>query len=182
MSNSLIFKTAVQNTKLLSPAIIKALSEWRGVTPVTEILVAEINPEFAKGEVFSREYNIPISEGANCIIIEYIRGAKKTYAACLVPANSRINFKDVVKKQLDARIISLAPLDYVLRETQMEYGSITVIGLPLEWPILIDSRLITLPRVVIGGGLVKSKLSLPGKILAEIPNSIIINNLATTAK
>jgi len=32
--------------------------------------------------------------------------------------------------------------------------------------------------VIIGGGLTKSKLSLPGKALAEIPNTIIIEGLS----
>lgn len=175
---TLNFQSAIHHPELVNPTIIEALENWKGITPVEEILVVEINPEFAKGEIFSCEYGIPISEGANCLIVEGTRGSKKTYAACLVPVNSRINFKDIVRKKLDTRVVSLAPLDYVLKETQMEYGSITVIGLPPEWPILIDSSLVTLPRVVIGGGLVKSKISLPGKALAEIPNVIVIEGLA----
>jgi prolyl-tRNA editing enzyme YbaK/EbsC (Cys-tRNA(Pro) deacylase) len=85
------------------------------------------------------------------------------------------------KKQLDARVVSLAPLDYVLKQTQMEYGSITVIGLPSDWPIFVDSKLVKLTRVVIGGGLVKSKLSLSGKALSEVPNVIVIEGLANVS-
>lgn len=173
------FHPAISHPELVSPTITTLLKNWNGATPVEEILVSEINPEFMMGEVFSREYNIPPAEGANCLIVEGTRGNKKTYAACLVLVNSRINFKEVVRKQLGAKVVSLAPLDYVLKETQMEYGSITVMGLPSDWPILIDSRLITLPRVIIGGGLTKSKLSLPGKALAEIPNAVVIEGLAT---
>lgn len=176
--DKLTFQPAIHHPELVSPTITTLLANWSGGTPVEEILVSEINPDFMMGEVFSREYGIPSTERANCLIVEGTRGSKKTYAACLVPVNSRINFKDVVRKQLDARVISLAPLDYVLKETQMEYGSITAIGLPSEWPVLIDSRLATLPRVIIGGGLVKSKLSLPGKALTEIPNAIVIERLA----
>lgn len=172
------FRPAFKYPELVTPTITTALSNWKGATSVEEILVTEINPDFMMGEVFSREYDIPTTEGANCLIVEGTRSNKKTYAACLVPVNSRINFKDIVRKQLDARTVSLAPLDYVLKETQMEYGSITVIGLPPAWPILIDSSLITLPRVIIGGGLAKSKLSLPGKVLPEIPNAIVIEGLA----
>ena len=172
------FITAIHHPELVSPTITTVLSNWKGATPVEEILVSEINPDFMMGEVFSREYGIPTNEGANSLIVEGTRGSKKIYAACLVPVNSRINFKDIVRKQLNARTVSLAPLDYVLKETQMEYGSITVLGLPLDWPILIDSRLISLPRVIIGSGLVKSKLSLPGKALTEITNAVVLEGLA----
>ncbi len=36
-------------------------------------------------------------------------------------------------------MVSVAPLEYVLEKTEMEYGSITPIGLPIEWEILVDS-------------------------------------------
>jgi prolyl-tRNA editing enzyme YbaK/EbsC (Cys-tRNA(Pro) deacylase) len=59
----------------------------------------------------------------------------------------------------------------------MEYGSITVIGLPSTWPILIDSKLTQVELLIVGGGLVKSKMRLPGKMLEQLPNAIIIENL-----
>lgn len=73
-------------------------------------------------------YEVPEDKGANCVIVEGIRGDNKTMAACLVPVNcKKADFNRVVRKQLNARRVSLAPLDYVLKETNMEYGSITVV-------------------------------------------------------
>jgi prolyl-tRNA editing enzyme YbaK/EbsC (Cys-tRNA(Pro) deacylase) len=83
------------------------------------------------------------------------------------------------KKALNARRVSLAPLDLVLQETQMEYGSITPFGLPAHWPILLDTRLANVPLIIIGSGLVKSKLSLPNQALMSLANVQIIEGLAT---
>lgn len=34
----------------------------------------------------------------------------------------------------------------------MEYGGITPIGLPADWPLLIDSAVVDLPYVLVGSG------------------------------
>lgn len=175
----LIFEPALSRPELLSASIFEALNKWECSIPVTEILVAEINPDYADGKAFCDHYGVAFSEGANCVIIEAIRGANQTLAACLVPVGMKINLNNVVRKQLNARRISLAPLDAVLAKTQMEYGSITAVGLPIDWPILIDQRLISLPRVVVGAGLKKSKLALHGNALAELPNVIVVDGLST---
>ena len=60
----------------------------------------------------------------------------------------------------------------------MENGSVTPFGLPSHWPILIDAKVMQAARVVIGSGLLKSKLSLPSKILANLPEAKIIEGLA----
>jgi len=59
----------------------------------------------------------------------------------------------------------------------MEYRSITVVGLPESWPILIDPRIVLLERVFVGSGLQKSKLSLLRKMLLELPNAYVLEEL-----
>lgn len=177
MTKILQFKEAL-TSKLVSSTVLQSLQHWTGTIPVTEFLSAEIDPEHAGGADFCKQYGIPISEGANCIIVEASRADTLTLAACLVPVNcSRTDFNGIVRKELNARRVSVAPLDEVLRMTQMEYGSITVIGLPESWPILIDSSFVSVQRLVIGSGLKKSKLSLPGSALTELPNVKILNGL-----
>lgn len=178
MHDSLHFQSAVNRLDLVSPSIVNLLHHWHGSTPVDEILVAEIDPAFAGGNDFCKQYNIPTTEGANCVIVESTRGDVSTIAACLAPVDYRIDFNGVVRKTLNGRRVSLAPLDKVLKETSMEYGSVTPFGLPLGWPILIDERIISAPRIIIGAGLVCAKLSLPTKALLELPGVKIINNLA----
>jgi prolyl-tRNA editing enzyme YbaK/EbsC (Cys-tRNA(Pro) deacylase) len=62
--------------------------------------------------------------------------------------------------------------------TGMEYGGITPIGLPADWPILVDSRVIAQPAIVIGSGLRRSKIVLPGAVLREYPGVHVIDGLA----
>ena len=62
--------------------------------------------------------------------------------------------------------------------TGMEYGGITPIGLPSDWPVLVDSRVVDAELVVIGSGVRRSKLVLPGALLAELPKAEIIEGLA----
>ena len=73
----------------------------------------------------------------------------------------------------------MASSDRTLAESQMEYGSVTPVGLPTDWHILIDSRLVLVDRLFIGGGLKKSKLCLPGSLLAKLPNAAVIEGLAS---
>ncbi|HEX5493828.1 MAG TPA: YbaK/EbsC family protein, partial [Mycobacteriales bacterium] len=62
--------------------------------------------------------------------------------------------------------------------TGMEYGGITPIGLPEEWPVLVDRNVIDRPFVVIGSGVRRSKLLLPGAALAQLPGAVVLDGLA----
>ncbi len=75
-------------------------------------------------------------------------------------------------------MVSVAPLEYVLEQTKMEYGSINPIGLPQEWKIFIDPKVMEVDRIICGSGLQKSKLSLPSKYLLKLNNVEILENLA----
>ncbi|HZX67455.1 MAG TPA: hypothetical protein VFE70_01170, partial [Candidatus Elarobacter sp.] len=54
------------------------------------------------------------------------------------------------------------------------------LGLPPDWPILIDAAVVAADRVVIGSGVRRSKLSLPGAALAELPNAVVLDGLGRT--
>jgi prolyl-tRNA editing enzyme YbaK/EbsC (Cys-tRNA(Pro) deacylase) len=60
----------------------------------------------------------------------------------------------------------------------MEYGGITPIGLPAGWPVLVDARVAAAPRVVVGSGVRRSKLTLPGSLLGQLPGAAVIEGLA----
>jgi prolyl-tRNA editing enzyme YbaK/EbsC (Cys-tRNA(Pro) deacylase) len=59
----------------------------------------------------------------------------------------------------------------------MEYGGITPVGLPGGWRLLVDARLLTVPTVVLGSGVRRSKLLLPGAALASLPGAEVIEGL-----
>lgn len=175
---TLTFVQAIDHPELLAPSVHSLLQELGSHFPVHEIEVAEINTVYAGGNDFCNHYGIPIEEGANCVIVEAIRGSSSQIAACLAPVNCRIDFNGVVRKTLHARRVSLAPLKHVLTRTTMEYGSITAIGLPKEWAILVDHRVVLPSRIVIGSGLLKSKLRIPTKLLLQLLPVKIVENLA----
>ncbi len=56
----------------------------------------------------------------------------KSYVALLVPTGYKHNMSPTVRKYTNSRMVSVAPFEYVLEQTQMEYGSINPIGLPQE--------------------------------------------------
>jgi prolyl-tRNA editing enzyme YbaK/EbsC (Cys-tRNA(Pro) deacylase) len=63
----------------------------------------------------------------------------------------------------------------------MEYGGITPIGLPPDWPILIDAAVVAKPLVVVGSGVRRSKIVLPGAALADLPGADVVDGLAAPA-
>jgi prolyl-tRNA editing enzyme YbaK/EbsC (Cys-tRNA(Pro) deacylase) len=59
----------------------------------------------------------------------------------------------------------------------MEYGGITLIGLPGGWPILVDAAVAATEHIVIGSGVRRSKLALAGKALADLPGVVVMDGL-----
>jgi prolyl-tRNA editing enzyme YbaK/EbsC (Cys-tRNA(Pro) deacylase) len=59
----------------------------------------------------------------------------------------------------------------------MEYGGITPLGLPASWPVLVDRAVAEAPRVVVGSGLRRSKLWLPGAAVVGLPGARVLDGL-----
>ncbi len=142
-----------------------------------QIGVAEIDPQFSDTASFCKEYGVTPEQCANCVIIEAKRGENKEFAACIILASTRADVNGLARRTLDARKASFASMDQAVSETSMEYGAITPIGLPAEWRILVDSKVIETDYVIIGSGIRKSKLVIPGKVLVQIPNVTVLEGL-----
>jgi prolyl-tRNA editing enzyme YbaK/EbsC (Cys-tRNA(Pro) deacylase) len=115
---------------------------------------------------------------ANCVVIAARRGEITRYAACVVLATTRADVNGVVRRLLDARKASFAAMDDAVAHTGMEYGGITPLGVPADWPVLVDRAVVEAGLVVIGSGVRRSKLALPGDALADLPNAQVIAELA----
>ncbi len=72
-------------------------------------------------------------------------------------------------------------MDEATAASAMEYGGITPIGVPADWPVLIDDAVARSGRVIVGSGLRRSKIALPGALLARLPNSTVLPELGKTA-
>jgi prolyl-tRNA editing enzyme YbaK/EbsC (Cys-tRNA(Pro) deacylase) len=160
---------------LVAPAVWTALA----TSPrAGEIRAAEIDPDLADTAAFCEQYGVLMEDSANCVVIAGRRGGAVSYAACVVLATTRADVNGVVRRRLDARKASFAPMAEAVELTGMEYGGITPIGLPAAWPVLIDAAVLCRDVVVIGSGLRASKLALPSAALAEFPAAEVVEGLA----
>ena len=176
-NNKLEFEKISNNKDLISESTLKCIQSTFSQEEIDEILVAKINPEFMDGIKLCEHYDIDTKTGANCLICECKRGENKNYVALLVPTGYKYNMSSTVRKHANSRMVSVAPLEYVLQETKMQYGSINPIGLPENWKIFVDPKVMEVERIICGSGLQNSKLSLPSKYLLKLNNVEILNNL-----
>jgi prolyl-tRNA editing enzyme YbaK/EbsC (Cys-tRNA(Pro) deacylase) len=160
---------------LVAVPVAEALRGWPWAD---EVRVAEIDPELADTTAFCAAYQVGLDVSANCVIVAGKREGELRYAACLVLATTRADVNGVVRRRLDVRKASFAPMDTAVAETGMEYGGITPVGLPADWPILVDAAVAGTDEVIIGSGLRGSKLALPGKALVELPGAVVVEGLA----
>jgi prolyl-tRNA editing enzyme YbaK/EbsC (Cys-tRNA(Pro) deacylase) len=95
----------------------------------------------------------------------------------VVLATTRADVNGLVRRELDVRKASFAPVEVAVAETAMEYGGITPIGLPESWPVFVDAAVAAAPRVVIGSGVRRSKLALSGDTLRQFPGVTVLDEL-----
>jgi prolyl-tRNA editing enzyme YbaK/EbsC (Cys-tRNA(Pro) deacylase) len=169
---------AATRPDLMAIAVYDALANWTGATSVNDIKVAAIDPDLADTAAFCTAYDVGLEISANCVVVAGKREGVQRFAACMVLATTRADVNNVVRRLLDVRKLSFAPMDTAVSETSMEYGGITPIGLPSAWPIYVDTAVAATPLVVIGSGVRRSKIVLPGATLAEMPNAQVIDGLA----
>ena len=166
---------ALERPDLLAPPVAQFLATW----PAAErVFVAAIDPELADTAAFCAAYDVAAEQSANCVVVAGRRGEATTLAACMVLATTRADVNGVVRRRLDARKASFAPIDVAVAQSGMQYGGITPVGLPSSWPILVDAAVVAAGDVVIGSGIRGSKLLLPGAALLELANAEQVDDLA----
>jgi prolyl-tRNA editing enzyme YbaK/EbsC (Cys-tRNA(Pro) deacylase) len=164
IAGTLDWQPAAEHHELLAVPVTAAISALE-----LDCLVAPIDPGLADTAAFCAAYEVPPEISANCVVVAGRRGEVSTMAACMVLAPDRADINKTVRKHLDVRKISFASMEEAVARTGMEYGGITPIGLPDDWPILVDSAAIEPDWVVVGSGIRGSKIILPGRTLARLP-------------
>ncbi|GGS97619.1 YbaK/EbsC family protein [Streptomyces chromofuscus] len=162
----------------LTVPVADAVRRWRGSVPAEQIVYVDTDPQWADTDVFVEHYGQELLEqSANCVVVAGKRGGETTLAACVVLSTTRVDVNGVVRRQLGARKASFASMDAATGETGMEYGGITPVGLPADWPVLVDSAVIDLPYVLVGSGRRRGKLLVPGKAFVELPGAVVLDGL-----
>lgn len=174
IAGALTVQPAVDHPELLADPVAKALA---ALPAAADVGVVVIDPDLADTAAFCATYGSPLAASANCVVVAGKRGGEERFAACLVLATTRADVNGVARRRLDVRKASFAPMDAAVELTGMAYGGITPVGLPGEWPLLIDPVVAAAPELVVGSGIRGSKLLLPGAVLAALPNAEVVDGL-----
>jgi prolyl-tRNA editing enzyme YbaK/EbsC (Cys-tRNA(Pro) deacylase) len=165
---NLSWEPATRHTELLAPPVAQAI----GSTPSAR--VAPIDAELADTAAFCEAYDVSMDKSANCVVVAGKRGGEVRYAAVMVLASMRADINGAVRRHLDVRKISFAPMDQAVSMTGMEFGGITPVGLPADWPLLVDEAVVAAGDVVIGSGIRGSKLLVPAAELAGLATAEVL--------
>src|SRR3954447_4139382 len=138
---------ALDHPELLAPAVHEALS---GRADSADAYVAEIDPELADTAAFCAQYGVGLDMSANCVVVTGRRGDEERTAACVVLATTRADINRFVRRRLDVRKASFMAMDAAVNATAMEYGGIAPVGLPADWPVLVDARVDATSWVIVG--------------------------------
>ncbi len=139
--------------------------------------VVEIDPELSDTALNQEAYDLPPETLANCVVVAGKREGVEKVAACMVLASTRADVNNVVRRRLDVRKATFLGRDDAVERTAMEYGGITPIGLPDDWRVFVDADVAAAPVLVIGSGVRRSKLMLPGSVLVSLPNAETVESL-----
>jgi len=135
------------------------------------------DPELADTAEFCQAYGYKMSESANAIVVVG-KAEPRVFAVCLVLATTRLDVNGVVRRRLGTRKASFAPADDTGRLTGMTIGGVTPFGLPGNLPLWIDSQIVALPRVIVGGGSRDRKFYVAPAALTSLPSAEVVTDLA----
>jgi prolyl-tRNA editing enzyme YbaK/EbsC (Cys-tRNA(Pro) deacylase) len=176
----LVWAPALEHPELLAEPVRAALSPWADGDPRVASLVAvtEIDPEHAETATLNELHDLPPEASANCVLVAGKRGEDERVAACVVPASTFADVNKRVRKLLDVRKASFLPMDRAVADSGMEYGGITPVGLPAGYRVLVDSRFAEEGTMALmGSGVRRSKLLMPGPLLCAMPGVEVIEDL-----
>lgn len=166
--------SALERLDLLADPVARALSD---LPERDRVVVVEIDPDLADTAALCAAYDLPLPASGNCVLIGGRRDGAQRVAACVVAANTRADVNNVARRRLDVRKASFLAHDEAVEASGMEYGGITPVGLPGAWRLMVDAVLAQEPLVVVGSGLRRSKLLIPGEVLAALPGAEVVEGL-----
>jgi len=165
---------ALTRPDLLAGPVLDALA---GFPAAGRVGVAAIDAGLADTAAFCAAYQVPAEASANCVVVAGRRDGVERVAACVVLATTRADVNGLARRALDVRKCSFLPMDRAVELTGMEYGGITPVGLPQGWLLLVDDAAARVDVAVVGSGVRRSKLVLPGAALATLPAARVVEGL-----
>jgi len=151
----------------LDPAVALAVDSFRITCEVLEC-----KPELADTDAFCANYDIPRDHAANAILVAS-KGEPKQYAVCLVLSTTKLDVNHAVSRLMNIKRLSFASPEETKAVTGQAIGGVTVFGLPDSIPLYVDSRIMALDWVIVGGGNRSTKIKMPPGELRKIPHATV---------
>jgi prolyl-tRNA editing enzyme YbaK/EbsC (Cys-tRNA(Pro) deacylase) len=154
----------------LHPAVAQALQQHALVYKIIEC-----DPAFADTAAFCEHYKIAAEQTCNAIL-----GASKTdpikYSCCVILSTCKLDVNKKLCHLLGVKRCSFASAELTLALTHMEIGGVTPVGIT-DMPIFIDSAIMSVQEIVLGGGNRSSKLLIAPSELTKLPNVQVVESL-----
>jgi prolyl-tRNA editing enzyme YbaK/EbsC (Cys-tRNA(Pro) deacylase) len=142
-----------------------------------EFEIVPCDPALADTAAFCEAYGYELDDSANTIVIVGKRDPRR-YVACVVLASTRLDVNGAVRAKLGVRKASFADAETTREITGMAIGGVTVVGLPDDLPIWVDSRVMDRKRIILGGGSRSCKVLAPPSLLQALPNVEVVEGLS----
>mgnify|MGYP001013608662 CR=1 FL=1 len=139
--------------------------------------IVECDPEFADTAAFCEKYGFRPEQSGNTILIGSKRGEKK-YSACIALAHTRLDVNHSVRDLMGVRRLSFASADETTELTGMMIGGVTPFCLPDDLPVYVDSRIMDLDYVILGGGSRSAKGKIDPDVFNRMPTVTVVEGLA----
>ena len=134
--------------------------------------VIEIDPAYANTTAFCEKYGFPMEQSGNTIVVAS-KKEPKVYVACVVLATTRLDVNKRVRKLMGVSKASFASAEEMNALTGMEIGGVTPFSLPEGMPLYVDSRLMALDWVILGGGGRDRKLKITPEVFHQLGAEIV---------
>ena len=138
--------------------------------------VIEIDTDLADTALFCENYGFPIEQSGNTIIVAS-KKEPKLFAACVVLATTKLDVNKSVRNLMGVSKVSFASAEEMKALTGMEIGGVTPFSLPEEIKLYVDSRIMELNWLILGGGGRDKKLKISPEVFHKL-DAEIIHNLA----
>ncbi|MDA1257293.1 MAG: hypothetical protein O3C10_05545 [Chloroflexi bacterium] len=139
--------------------------------------MVECDPEFADTAAFCERYGYPPEQSGNTIVVASKRGEKK-YAACIALAHTRLDVNHTVRELMEVKRLSFASAEETAALTGMMIGGVTPFCLPEDLSVYVDSRIMSLDYVILGGGSRSAKVKVHPDVFGKMPTAQVVDGLA----
>ena len=138
--------------------------------------VIEIDPALADTSLFCERYGFSMQQSGNTIIVASKKDPKG-FVVCVDLATTRLDLNKRVHKLMGVSKVSFASAEEMKILTGMEVGGVTPFSLPEVLQLYIDSRIMQLEWVILGGGGHNNKLKISPEVFHQL-GAEIVENLA----